>query len=282
MSPAPVAVLGLGEMGTAMACRLAEAGLSVRVWNRTRARADALAGEAITVADSPAAAVAGAGAALTMVRDGTAVRAVAEQMLPALAPDAVWIQTSTVGAAAADELAALARSADRLMLDAPVSGSTEPARKGTLVFLVSGPPAARAAAAPVIDALSSRSVVAGDGQEASRLKLVVNGFMCAATVAMADALAACDALGLERALFLESVGEGPLAMPYALAKARLMTEQHFTPGFPLELALKDVELLGAALGDGAGSLRQAVAARLGRAADAGHGRDDVAAVSSVS
>jgi 3-hydroxyisobutyrate dehydrogenase len=166
------------------------------------------------------------------------------------------------------------------MLDAPVSGSTGPARAGTLSWLVAGPADAVEKARPALEALGERILVVGSGQEANRLKLVVNTWMAAATVAMADALAACDRLGIERSALLQVVTGGPLAMPYAIQKAQLMSDQNYTPGFPIELALKDIRLAEQAEGQQQ-PLTRAIEERLQRAVDAGHARDDVAAVAAV-
>jgi 3-hydroxyisobutyrate dehydrogenase len=201
-------------------------------------------------------------------------------MVTAMQPNAVWVQASTVGAEWADRLRALAVTHGRTMLDAPVSGSTGPARNGTLSWLVSGANTAVDAARPVLDALGDRIIVVGTGQEASRLKLVVNTWMTAATVAMADVLDACDRLGLPRSVLLDVIGAGPLSMPYALQKAALMNSRDFTAGFPVELALKDIRLLEQTVGVQPPLVR-VVEDRLQRAVDSGHARDDVAAVATV-
>src|SRR5205823_3168529 len=174
-----------------------------------------------------------------------------------------------VGAEWADDLRVLADANDRFMLDAPVSGSTGPARAGKLSWLVSGPTGAVETARPVLDSLGERVLVVGAGQEASRLKLVVNTWMTAVTVAMADALAAADRLGVPRHALLDVVGVGPLAMPYALQKAQLMSDRDYTAGFPVELALKDIRLTEQAEGRQP-PLVHAVEERLQRAVDAGH------------
>lgn len=275
-----VTILGAGRMGSAMARRLADSGHHVTIWDRHPDHASSLAGNGVTAAADPASAVAGASVVITMVTNGEAVHAVAEQMLSAMRPGAVWVQASTVGASWADRLRALADAHGRTMLDAPVSGSTGPARNGKLSWLVAGPSAAVNAARPVLDALGERVLVVGTRQEASRLKLVVNTWMTAATVAMADALAACDRLGIPRSALIEVVADGPLAMPYALQKAQLMTDRDFTAGFPVELALKDIRLAEQAEGLQP-PLVHALEERLQRAVDAGHARDDLAAVAVV-
>jgi 3-hydroxyisobutyrate dehydrogenase len=275
-----VTILGAGGMGSAMAERLSGTGHRVTLWDRNPDHARCASAVGVTAAADLASAVANAAVVITMVTNGEAVHAVAEQMLPAIQPDAVWVQASTVGAEWADRLRALADAHGRTMLDAPVSGSTSPARNGTLSWLVAGPAAAVDAARPVLDALGERVLVVGAGQEANRLKLVVNTWMTAATVAMADALAACDRLGVARSALLSVLADGPLAMPYALQKAQLMTDGIFTAGFPVELALKDIRLAEQAEGQQPPFVH-AIEERLQRAVDAGHARDDVAALAAV-
>jgi 3-hydroxyisobutyrate dehydrogenase-like beta-hydroxyacid dehydrogenase len=97
---------------------------------------------------------------------------------------------------------------------------------------------------------------------------------------MADSLAACDTLGISRTALLDVIADGPLAMPYALAKAHLMNSGDYTAGFPVELALKDIRLTEQAEGLQS-PLVHAVEQRLQRAVDAGHGHDDLAAIATV-
>lgn len=267
-------------MGTAMALRLFETDHDVTVWNRSPQPLEALRRAGVAVSQDLAAAVAETPVVITMLTDGDAVRSVAEQMLPVLAADAVWVQASTVGAEWADRLRALAEDHDRSMLDAPVSGSTSPARSGSLTWLVSGPPSAVDRTSPVLDALGSRTLLVGEAQQASRLKLVVNAWMTTATVAIADALQASEELGIGRQALLDVLTDGPLGMPYALQKAALMRREDYQPGFPVELALKDVRLLAQAQ-EHPLPLLDVVEQRLSAAAEAGHARDDLAAVAAI-
>jgi 3-hydroxyisobutyrate dehydrogenase len=275
-----VTILGAGRMGSAMALRLIDTGQEVTVWNRERERVVPLADAGATVADGIAVAVDDAAVIITMVTDGPAVRSVAAEMLPAMRSDAVWLQASTVGAEWADRLRELADERGRAILDAPVSGSTGPARNGTLTWLVAGRQDAIDAARPVLDALGQHVFLVGARQEASRLKLIVNAWMTAATVAMADALRASDELGVPRDTLLDVLSGGPLGMPYALQKAQLMTTHDYTPGFPIELALKDIRLMEQADMQTPPLVRE-LDRRLTNAADAGHALDDLAAVAAV-
>ena len=272
------AVLGAGALGAAMAERLGETGHDVRLWNRTPELAHAAAAQAngVTAIDAVADAVSGAGAVLTVLRDGDAVAEVMADAIDAVDEEAVWIQASTVGPASASALAELARAHGLAYLDAPVSGSTTPAREGKLVWLVAGEDAALDRARPVLDALGSSVLRVGTGVEGSALKLAVNAWMTAATVAMSDVLALCDALGIDHATFVAALEAGPLAMPYELQKVSLMDSGAYSAGFAVSLALKDIDL--AAQFASPSPLLAVVRDRLERAVAAGHGGDDLAAV----
>jgi 3-hydroxyisobutyrate dehydrogenase len=271
-----VTILGTGHMGTAMTLRLLETGHDVTVWNRERERLAPLQDAGATVATDVAAAVAAAPVVITVVTDGDAVSSLASQMLPILGSDAVWVQASTVGATWADQLRDQADIAGRAMLDAPVSGSTQPARDGALTWLVAGPESAVEVARPALQALGQRILVVGRGQEASRLKLIVNAWMTAATVTMADALQASDDLGVPRQALLDVLTDGPLGMPYALQKAQAMTAHDYAPGFPVALALKDIRLIEQAAKQT--PLLTLLEQRLTTAAQEGHADDDLSAV----
>jgi 3-hydroxyisobutyrate dehydrogenase len=277
-----VTVIGAGALGAAMAARLGETGHQVRLWNRTaeRARAASAQSNGVTAVESLGEAVAGAPVVITVLRDGEAVTEVMSEAVTGLAPGAVWVQASTIGPVSARSLAQLADEHGVAFLDAPVSGSTTPARQGRLVWLVAGRDDALARARPILDALGSSVLHVGTGVEGSALKLVVNAWMTTATVAMSDVLSLCDTLDLDHSTFAEALEAGPLAMPYALQKLQLMDERSFEPGFAVQLALKDVDLARSSAG--LSPLLQVVRDRLERTVEAGHGNDDLAAVDLVS
>jgi 3-hydroxyisobutyrate dehydrogenase len=273
-----LAVLGAGALGAAMAARLGETGHEVRLWNRTpeRARAAAAQARGVTAVTTTTEALSGASAVITVLRDGNAVAEVMADAVAGLEEGAVWIQASTVGPRSARALADLARDHGVAYLDAPVSGSTTPALEGRLVWLVAGEDAALSRAHPVLEALGSSVLHVGAGVEGSSLKLAVNAWMTAATVAMSDVLALCDALGIDHATFVTALEAGPLAMPYELQKVGSMDAGTYTAGFAVQLALKDIDL--AAELAVPSPLLQVVHDRLEQAVAAGHGSDDVAAV----
>src|SRR5919198_1550642 len=174
----PVAVLGIGAMGHGMATSALRAGLPTIVWNRTPAPTRDLAEQGADVAESAADAARRAAIVVTMVTDTDAVVSIARDqgMLAALAPGAIWVQTSTIGVAGTERVAAMvqAERPEVTLLDAPVSGSREPAEQGQLTIFASGPEQARPRVAALFEALGQRTIWVGGVGAGSRVKLVSN------------------------------------------------------------------------------------------------------------
>jgi len=274
-----VAVLGTGTMGAGMCRNIAAAGLPLTVWNRSRERAEAAAADDVVVADTPADAVSGADVVITMLFDTESVVEVMEQARGSFTPEAVWLQTSTVGVAGSDRLSALADDMGLVLVDAPVLGTKQPAEKGALVVLASGPDDARDRCAPVLDAVGSRTMWLGAAGAGSRLKMAVNNWVLTVTEGVAESLTLTRELGLDPALFLEAVAGGPLDSPYVQMKGKAMLEGEFAPAFGLDGAVKDAGLVADAA-EHAGldtAVQDAVRAHLARAAAAGHGDKDMSA-----
>ncbi|MEU6080973.1 NAD(P)-dependent oxidoreductase [Streptomyces sp. NPDC047108] len=277
-----VAVLGTGIMGAAMARNLCRAGLDVRVWNRTRAKAEPLAADGARIADDPAAAVEGADVVLTMLYDGSAALEAMRAAASALGPGTVWAQSTTAGLDALESLAAFAAEHDLLFVDAPVLGTRQPAEQGQLTVLAAGPGEARTVLAPVLDAVGSRVVwIADDGAggAASRLKLVCNSWVLAVNNATAEALALAEGLDVAPQGFLDAIEGGALDCRYLRTKAAAIMSGDYAPNFTVTTAAKDARLIVEA-GERAGvrlDVAEAGAARLRRAEQLGHGDEDMAA-----
>ena len=284
-----VAVLGTGIMGAPMARNLRAAGHEVSAWNRSPEKARALADDErsgdeasgrgrIVAAASIAEAVRGAEIVVTMLADGDAVEAVAGEALAAM-DGGVLAQTSTIGHEATQRVAARAEAAGVPFVDAPVLGTKAPAEQGALIVLASGPDEARDRVQPVFDAIGAKTLWLGETGAGSRLKLVINTWLLALTEGLAEAIALAGTLGVDPQTFLDAIDGGPLGVPYAQLKGKLMIEGDFPPSFPLELALKDARLALAAAGEGGlrlGALA-AVADQMERAVESGHGKEDMAA-----
>ncbi|GAA0287987.1 NAD(P)-dependent oxidoreductase [Streptomyces turgidiscabies] len=279
-----VAVLGTGIMGAAMARNLARSGHTVRAWNRTRAKAEPLAAEnGVQVSDTPADAVRDADVVLTMLYDGDAVRDVMREAAPALRPGAVWMQSTTAGVDAIGELGAMASQWGLAFFDAPVLGTRQPAEAGQLLVLAAGPTEHRAALGPVLDAVGARTVWTGEeggAGSATRLKLVANSWVLAATSATGEVLALAQALGVDPQSFFDVIAGGPLDMGYLRAKAGLILDDKLTPAsFAVSTAAKDARLIVEAGERGGVRLDVAAASaeRFRRAVEQGHGDEDMAA-----
>ncbi|MFJ9854017.1 NAD(P)-dependent oxidoreductase [Streptomyces sp. NPDC101150] len=277
-----VAVLGTGIMGTAMARNLARAGLDVRAWNRTRARAEPLASDGVHVTDTPAQAVDGAEVILTMLLDGPAVLDALRQAAPELTAGALWLQMSTVGTEAFPPLADFARQHRLLLVDAPVLGTKAPAEKGELTILAAGPRDARERAEEIFGIVGRGTQWVGDdatGGAASRLKIVVNSWVLTLIGGAGEALALAKGLDVDPRDFLAAVAGGPLDPPYLGMKAQLILADDYPASFTVSAARKDARLIAEAAEE-AGvrmDMAAAVAERLRRAQELGHGEKDGAA-----
>jgi 3-hydroxyisobutyrate dehydrogenase len=236
-------------MGLGMSRNIAKAGITVRAWNRTRDKAEPLAGDGMTVTDTVAEAVEGADAILTILTDGDAVLETAGQALPAVAEGTVWLQMSTIGHDATDRCIEAAKDAGVVLVDAPVLGTKQPAEEGKLVVLASGPEDVRDDVAPVFDAVGQRTMWVGPAGQGSRLKVAVNVWIVALVEGAAETLALAEGMGLDPQLVLDAVGGGPLDLPYLQLKAGMMIERNFDPSFQLALAAKDARLAAKAGGD---------------------------------
>ena len=276
-----VTVLGTGIMGAGMARNLIGAGLDVTVWNRSPDRARPLADAGARIATDGAEAVAGADVVVTMLFDADSVAQVMEEALPAMAPDAVWAQMSTVGLEGTERLAALAARHGVAFLDAPVLGTKAPAEQGTLTVLASGPSTLRDTVTPVFDAIGSTTIWVGEQPgEGHKLKLVANSWVTMVTAGTGQAIALAGALGLDPQLFLDVIAGGPLDLPYAQLKGKSMIAGEFPTSFAVSGVVKDLDLIAAAMRgvDVRPEVVEAVAEAF-RAADAtGHGDEDMAAV----
>ncbi|HET7740193.1 MAG TPA: NAD(P)-dependent oxidoreductase [Mycobacterium sp.] len=273
-----IAVLGTGIMGAGMARSLRREGHDVVAWNRTAAKAEPLAKDGIEVAESVTEAVTGADAVITMLFDADATLAIADDLLAALGPDAVWIQSGTVGPDGAHRIALA--GGDRV-LDVPVLGTKKPAEEGALVVLASGPQELIDKVQPVLDAIGGRTIVVGPSiGAASALKLACNAWVGLITAGTAQSLAFAQSLGVEPSLFLRAIEGGPVDSAYAQLKGKAMLAGSYDPSFALDGVVKDLSLMVTAANgvDFPAELIETVRAVFERASAQGHGEEDMAAV----
>jgi 3-hydroxyisobutyrate dehydrogenase len=277
-----VAMLGIGAMGHGMARSALRAGIPTTVWNRRQDATRDLAELGAEVARTAADAARRAAIVVTMVTDADAVISIArdEGMLAALAPGAIWVQMSTIGVAGIERVAALVdvERPDVILIDAPVSGSKDPAEQGELTIFASGADDARPRVAPLFDALGQRTIWLGPVGTGSRLKVVNNTWLAFATEAVAASVALARRLGLETDKVVDALGGGPLVSPWQAAKLQRIATGEFSAQFALSLALKDVHLALEAADNNEFSALASLADEWQRVVDLGLGDQDLTVV----
>ncbi|OLD07127.1 MAG: hypothetical protein AUI90_11020 [Deltaproteobacteria bacterium 13_1_40CM_3_69_14] len=264
-----------------MAQRMLDLGFPVNVWNRTPGQVIALTKHGATARAKPTEAVAAAEIVVTMLSNADAVADVmlGGGTLDAVRANATWAQMGTIGVEATERLAAevARRRPDVMFVDAPVSGSREPARNGRLLILASGPDRAHESVDAVFAALGQRTLWLGPAGTASRLKLVLNAWLAFEIEAAAEASALAERLGVPYAVLADAVVGGPLASATALAKLAKMERGDYSADFSLEWALKDLDLALAASGAETTPVVMAIAERWRRLVAQGHGHFDISA-----
>ena len=239
--------VGLGSMGQAMARNLLQAGHRVRVWNRTRARAEALAGGGAALAATPAEA-AQVGVVVTMVADDRALEEVTvgpDGILAGLPGGGVHVSMSTVGPDTVERLSRAHEESGRFLVSAPVFGRPEAAAAAKLFIVAAGRQDAIARVQPLLDSMGQRVfVLAAEPPHANLVKLAGNFLITAAIEAFAEAAAVVGKAGVDRGRFLEVLVETLFGAPVYRNYGRIVLEDRFSPpGFALPLGVKDNRLL---------------------------------------
>ena len=219
---------------------------------------------------------------VTMVTDADVVFSIARDqgMLAALAPGAVWVQMSTIGVAGIERIKALAdaQRPDVTLIDAPVSGSKDPAEHGQLTIFASGSEEVRGRLSPLFDALGQRTIWVGPIGAGSRLKLVANVWLALGAEAVNTSVALALRLGLETETVVNALSGGPLVSQWQAAKLQRIAQDDFSVQFALSLALKDVHLAIQAADNGPFVALACLADEWQQVVDQGLGDQDVTVV----
>jgi 3-hydroxyisobutyrate dehydrogenase-like beta-hydroxyacid dehydrogenase len=244
-----VGFIGLGQMGSAIAVNLVKAGHRVVVYNRTRAKAEALASQGAEVAESLADAC--RPVLITMLADDAAVEAVffgAGDALSALGQGAVHISMSTISVAFSDRLAEAHRKAGQAYVAAPVFGRPEAAAAAKLFVVAAGPEQTLAQCQPLFDAIGQRTFVIGDKPSSANLVKLSGNFLLAAMIeCLGEAFALTRKGGIEPHLYLEILTSTLFSAPAYKTYGTLIANQQYEPaGFKMSLGLKDIRLALAA------------------------------------
>ena len=197
-----VGVAGIGRMGAAIAERLLKHGHEVTVWNRTRAKADALAVHGAKVVDTPAQLSSAVDVVLAILTDAQAIAATfdgPDGLLAGQIQGKLFVEMSTVRPETERALAERVRAKGAKLIDCPVGGTTGPARDGKLLAFVGGDAADLARVQPVLEQLCRRIEHVGPVGSGASLKLAINLPLLVYWQAVGEALALCQPLGLEPA-----------------------------------------------------------------------------------
>lgn len=238
-----IAFIGLGNMGAPMARNLIRAGYQVTGFD------PAAQPEGIAMASSAAVAVQGADVAITMLPNGPILRAVADEVIPALPAGALFLDCSTVDVATARTVAEQAHAAGHPALDAPVSGGIGGAEAGTLTFMVGGPEAAFYTALPLFNVMGKKAVHCGPAGNGQAAKICNNMILGVTMIATCEAFALAEKLGLEpQALYdvvSTSSGQSWSTTAYCPVPGvgpQSPADNDYRPGFAADLMLKDLRL----------------------------------------
>ncbi|WP_030562111.1 NAD(P)-dependent oxidoreductase [Streptomyces aureocirculatus] len=234
-----VGFMGLGVMGQPMALRLARSGAELTVWNRTAARCDPLRAAGARQASSVDELFAKAPVVILMLADGAAIDAALGRGTPAFAARVAGRTVVPMGTTSPDYSRGLGvdvRAAGGRYVEAPVSGSREPAETGRLVGMLAGEPDDVARVRPFVSAMCRETFLCGEVPGALLMKLAVNLFLITTVTGLAESFHFAERQGLDTKLFLDVLGAGPMASDVSRMKAPKL----LSGDFGVQAAARDV------------------------------------------
>jgi 3-hydroxyisobutyrate dehydrogenase len=251
---ATIAFLGLGHMGGPMAANLLAAGHTVRGFDPVPAAAQAARDHGATTFGSGPEAVAGADVVITMLPNGDLVKSCYAEVLPAAAPGALFIDSSTISVDDAREVHRLAGEHGFAQLDAPVSGGVKGATAGTLAFMVGGEPEAFERGRAVLEPMAGKIIHCGDPGAGQAAKVCNNMVLAVQQIAIGEAFVLAEHLGLDKQSLFDVITGAtgncwavqvncPVPGPVPTSPAN----NEFRPGFATALMNKDLGLAMAAV-----------------------------------
>jgi 3-hydroxyisobutyrate dehydrogenase-like beta-hydroxyacid dehydrogenase len=275
-----VGLIGLGNMGTAVAERLLGAGYGLVVFNRTARKAEKLAEQGAEVAETPAELLEQADVVVTSLSDDSALEALAAEVVPAARPGTVLVDLSTVSPTASARVASLAEDASVEYLRAPVSGNPSVVRAGNLSFMVSGPRETLDRVQPVLLAIGPTIHYVGEGEQARVVKLAINLMIAGLAQLMSEALVLGEAAGVSRETLLDVMGTSAAGAPFVKYKTEPLLRDDFSATFTTALMEKDIDLVLDAAEEAGLELPVASEMKtlLRAAIDAGYADDDLMAL----
>jgi len=245
-----VGFIGFGRMGAGMAANLLEAGHDVTVYNRTRAKAEALIARGAKPAASVAEACKG-DAVVTMLANDEAVESVVlghDGIVASLAAGALHVSSSTISVALSERLTKAHAKARQRFVAAPVFGRPDVAAAGHLAIVAAGDPSAVEAAAPLLDAMGRKSFIISETPKMANLVKLSGNFLIASVIeSLGEAVALVSKGGIDPQRYLEVLTSTLFDSPVYKTYGQLIVSGRFEPaGFAAPLGHKDIRLTLAA------------------------------------
>ena len=241
---APIGFIGIGIMGSGMAANLVRDGHEVVVWNRTRSKAEAV--EGATVADTPAGLFADCDVVMLCVADTPDVVELFEgdhDLLGAVREGHLIVDHSTISPSETIRLAEAVAGRGGSWIDAPVSGGSEGAERGTLSVMVGGSDDDVERALPYLQAFGTTITHVGGVGDGQTVKLVNQILVVVNQLAVSEALVFADHAGLDLEKTLEAVSGGAAGSWMLSNRGPQMIEDDWRPGFTIDLQQKDLRLV---------------------------------------
>lgn len=238
-----VGFVGLGTMGSSMAANVVRAGFPVTAWNRTPGRAAGLADLGVHIAMSPAAVAARSDVIVTIVSDTQDVEAVLfgdHGVGAGAAPGSLVIDMSTISPSATRDFAARLVSQGVSMLDAPVSGGSEGALKGTLSIFVGGEAADLERARPVLEAMGTTITLVGPIGSGQAVKAVNQVILAGTYLGVAEGIVLAIKAGLDVEQVVAALSGGAAQSWVLTNRSGRMIENDYPLGFKVTLHRKDL------------------------------------------
>ncbi len=240
-----VAVLGMGNMGRALATRLLQLDYPVAIWNRSRRDHSALTERGARVLSSLSSLWSETDVAITFVADDDALRDVclgSEGILCDHVGERLFIDMSTVSPRASAEIAAAAKRVGVEYLRAPVSGNPAVLVSGNLSLIVSGPSITFERWRELLSAIGPNVRYVGGEDQARLVKLAINAGLAITTEMLAELVVLAESFGLDRATFLEVLGQSVLGSPFVKYKTPGLVDRNYQATFTTALLAKDLHL----------------------------------------
>jgi 3-hydroxyisobutyrate dehydrogenase-like beta-hydroxyacid dehydrogenase len=237
--------LGLGDMGQVIIPRLLAAGHQVVGWNRTRAKADDLIEQGMSWADSPRLVAEASEIVFSMVTDANAVRAVAlgeDGVIEGLAPEATYLDMSTIDPMASREVAAAFAERGLTMLDAPLSGSPVTIAQGSASTMVGGDKSAFERVESVLYDVGSKVSYIGASGTAVQMKVAINLTLIVEMVVFCESVALAEKGGVDRAVAVDAMLKSVVASPVMGYRGPFILDMPDKPLADVTLQQKDMVL----------------------------------------